>query len=99
MRALPKLFCATSLYTYKPLKEKYRQDASASRVTLRAQGSQESTPLPCSIDIGRAIYQSQAHQRVGGAGTAARSGDLLLGAGGVCPDHLPDGGCGDGGAC
>jgi uncharacterized OsmC-like protein len=68
----------------KPLKEKYRQDASASRITLRARGSQESTPLSCSIDIGRAIYQSQAHQGVGGAGTAACSGDLLLGTLAAC---------------
>lgn len=63
----------------KPLKEKYRQEPDAARVTLKAQGSQDST-LSCSIDIGRAVYQAQAHAGVGGAGTAACSGDLLLGA-------------------
>ena len=62
----------------KPLKEKYRGDPNASRITLSAQGSQEATPMACSIDIGRAIYQAQAHSGVGGAGTAACSGDLLL---------------------
>src|SRR5437764_13570591 len=36
--------------------------------------------MACSVDIGRAIYQSEAHSGVGGPGTAACSGDLLLGA-------------------
>lgn len=68
----------------KPFKEKYRSDPTASRITLSAQGSQEATPMACSIDIGRAIYQAQAHSGVGGAGTAACSGDLLLGALAAC---------------
>ena len=41
-------------------------------------------PVGCSIDIGRAIYEAEAHQGVGGAGTAACSGDLLLGALAAC---------------
>ncbi len=68
----------------KPLKEKYRADPNTSRITLRAQGSQMATPMACSIDIGRAIYQAEAHSGVGGAGTAACSGDLLLGALAAC---------------
>src|SRR5512137_352045 len=68
----------------KPLKEKYRSDPSASRVTISARGNQTATPLSCSVDIGRAIYQAQAHKGVGGAGTAACSGDLLLGALAAC---------------
>jgi uncharacterized OsmC-like protein len=36
------------------------------------------------VDIGRAIYEAQAHAGVGGAGTAACSGDLLLGALAAC---------------
>src|SRR5215467_5702227 len=36
------------------------------------------------VDIGRAIYQAEAHRGVGGAGTAACSGDLLLGALAAC---------------
>ena len=68
----------------RPLKEKYRSDPSASQITLRAQGSQTSTPLACSVDIGRAIYQAEAHSGVGGAGAAACSGDLLLGALAAC---------------
>jgi uncharacterized OsmC-like protein len=40
--------------------------------------------MSCSVDIGRAIYAAQAHSGVGGAGTAACSGDLLLGALAAC---------------
>jgi uncharacterized OsmC-like protein len=36
------------------------------------------------VDLGRAIYEAQAHQGVGGAGTGACSGDLLLGALAAC---------------
>src|SRR5436189_4761463 len=68
----------------KPLKERYRADPAASRITLSARGSQADTATSCSIDIGRAIYAAQAHTGVGGAGTAACSGDLLLGALAAC---------------
>src|SRR5947209_13981184 len=68
----------------RPLKEKYRSDPNASRITIKAQGSQTTTPISCSVDIGRAIYQAEAHSGVGGAGTAACSGDLLLGALAAC---------------
>jgi uncharacterized OsmC-like protein len=68
----------------KPFKEKYRNDPSSALITLRAEGSQTATPMSCSVDIGRAIYQSEAHTGVGGGGTAACSGDLLLGALAAC---------------
>jgi len=68
----------------KPLKEQYRNDPSASRITLKAKGGPTETPIACSVAIGRAIYNAQAHAGVGGAGTAACSGDMLLGALGAC---------------
>jgi uncharacterized OsmC-like protein len=68
----------------KPLKEQYRRDPGSSRITLTAKGGETDTPLSCSVDIGRAIYDAQAHKGVGGAGTAACSGDLLLGALAAC---------------
>ena len=67
-----------------PLKEQYRRDPGSSRITLTAKGGETDTPLSCSVDIGRAIYDAQAHKGVGGAGTAACSGDLLLGALAAC---------------
>jgi uncharacterized OsmC-like protein len=36
------------------------------------------------VDIGRAIYEAEAHAGVGGTGAAACSGDLLLGALAAC---------------
>ena len=68
----------------KPLKEQYRADPSASRITLCAKGSQTDAPVACSVDIGRAIYHAEAHKGVGGAGAGACSGDLLLGALAAC---------------
>jgi len=68
----------------KPLKDRYRSDPASSRITLTARGSQVDAPIACSVDIGRAAYEAQAHAGVGGAGTAACSGDLLLGALAAC---------------
>ena len=68
----------------KPLKEQYRSDPNASRITLQAKGGQTDVPVSCSVDIGRAIYQAEAHKGVGGAGAGACSGDLLLGALAAC---------------
>jgi uncharacterized OsmC-like protein len=67
-----------------PLKESYREDPGGARITLRASGSQSDLPTACSIDIGRAVQEAQAHAGVGGAGTGACSGDLLLGALAAC---------------
>ncbi len=68
----------------RPLKERYRSEPGSSRITLRATGRQTGAPVACSVDIGRAIYQAEAHSGVGGAGGAACSGDLLLGALAAC---------------
>jgi len=68
----------------KTLKEKYRTDPNTSRITLSAKGGQTETPMACSVDLGRIIYNAEAHAGVGGAGTAACSGDLLLGALAAC---------------
>ena len=68
----------------KPLKDQYRTDPSASRITLRAKGGQTDVPVACSVDLGRAIYKAEAHKGVGGAGAGACSGDLLLGALAAC---------------
>jgi uncharacterized OsmC-like protein len=68
----------------RPLKERYRAEPGAAKITLRARGSQADAPIACSVDLGRAVYEAQAHSGVGGAGTAACSGDLLLGALAAC---------------
>jgi uncharacterized OsmC-like protein len=75
---------AEFLRMQKPLKERYRSEPGSSRITLRARGSQTDAPISCPVNIGRAVYEAQAHAGVGGAGTAACSGDLLLGALAAC---------------
>jgi uncharacterized OsmC-like protein len=68
----------------RPLKDRYRAEPDAAKITLRARGAQAEVPIACSVDLGRAVYEAQAHGGVGGAGTAACSGDLLLGALAAC---------------
>jgi uncharacterized OsmC-like protein len=68
----------------RPLKEHYRAEPSAARITLTARGSETASAVSCSVDIGRAVYAAQAHAGVGGSGTAPCSGDLLLGALAAC---------------
>ena len=67
-----------------PIKDRYRDEPAAARITLTARGSETDTPVGCNIDIGRAVYEAQAHEGVGGPGTGACSGDLLLGALAAC---------------
>lgn len=68
----------------KSLKERYRSDPNASQITIQAKGGQTDVPVACSVDIGRAVYRAEAHKGVGGDGTGACSGDLLLGALAAC---------------
>ena len=68
----------------KPLKEHYRREPASSRFTLTAHGRQKDTPIACSVDLGRAIYEAQAHSGAGGTGTGGCSGDLLLGGLAAC---------------
>ena len=68
----------------KPLKERYRSDPGSSRITLTAHGAPSDTPIACSVEVGQELIEAQAHTGVGGPGTAACSGDLLLGALAAC---------------
>jgi uncharacterized OsmC-like protein len=70
--------------TQEPLKDRYRGEPDAASITLTARGSEGDAPVGCSVDIGRAIQQAEAHVGVGGPGTGACSGDLLLGALAAC---------------
>jgi uncharacterized OsmC-like protein len=68
----------------KPLKERYRGEPDAARITLSARGSEAADAVSCSVDVGRAVQAAEAHAGVGGPGTGACSGDLLLGALAAC---------------
>lgn len=67
-----------------PLKEQYETDPGAAKISLRATGAEQEDARSCSVDIGRAVYEAQLHEGAGGPGTAACSGDLLLGALAAC---------------
>jgi hypothetical protein len=64
----------------KPLKQRYREQAAAAWITLTAAAREGDEPVACFLDVGRTISEAQAHAGTGGAGTAACSGDILLGA-------------------
>lgn len=70
--------------TQAPLKQRYRDDVETARITLKASASETDAPISCSVAAGQAINEAQAHTGVGGAGTAACSGDMLLGALAAC---------------
>jgi uncharacterized OsmC-like protein len=67
-----------------PIKDRYRADEDAARFTLTARGAEADDAMGCSVDLGRAIQAAEAHSGVGGPGTGACSGDLLLGALAAC---------------
>jgi uncharacterized OsmC-like protein len=68
----------------RPIKEGYREQPERARITLSATGSTGADATACSVDLGRLIQEAQAHEGVGGPGTSACSGDLLLGALAAC---------------
>jgi uncharacterized OsmC-like protein len=67
-----------------PLKDRYREEPDAARITLTATAGETDTPVACSVQAGQALQAAQAHVGVGGPGTGACSGDLLLGALAAC---------------
>jgi uncharacterized OsmC-like protein len=61
-----------------PLKERYREDAAAALLTLRAGGEVGGEGVSCSVETGRALVEAGLHPYSGGDGSLACSGDLLL---------------------
>jgi uncharacterized OsmC-like protein len=66
-----------------PLKQQYRDDATAALVTLRAQGSL-GEGITCSVQTGRALTEAGLHPATGGDGLSLCSGDMLLEALAAC---------------
>ena len=62
----------------RPLKERYREDPSSARLTLRADGELGSEGVACSVETGRALVEAGLHPASGGEGALACSGDMLL---------------------
>jgi uncharacterized OsmC-like protein len=60
-----------------PLKERYRSEPEAARVTLIADG-ELGGGVSCSVTTGRALAQAGLHPATGGDGSLLCSGDMLL---------------------
>lgn len=60
-----------------PLKERYRGEPTAARVTLRAEGK-VSDGFTCKITTGKGLVEAGLHPAAGGDGVDACSGDMLL---------------------
>ena len=66
-----------------PLKERYRADPEAARITLSATGVL-GEGVSCSLETGRAIAEAGLHPATGGDGMQLCSGDMLLEALAAC---------------
>jgi len=61
-----------------PIKEKYKSDAKAAFITLKAKGSLDDTSIACKVETGRALAVAGLHPATGGSGMELCSGDMLL---------------------
>ena len=61
-----------------PLKERYKSDAAAALITLRAEGTLDSDKIACKIETGQALKMAGLHPAGGGTGAELCSGDMLL---------------------
>ena len=61
-----------------PLKDRYRAEPEAARVTLKARGELDSAAIACKVETGRALAAAGLHPATGGSGLELCSGDMLL---------------------
>ncbi|MBL8798820.1 MAG: OsmC family protein [Planctomycetia bacterium] len=61
-----------------PIKERYRNDPAAAKLTLKAEGQVGAEGLTCKVATGKALVEAGLHPATGGDGLSACSGDMLL---------------------
>ena len=61
-----------------PLKDNYKREPEAARITLRAKGTLDDQHIACKVETGRALVEAGLHPATGGDGLTACSGDMLL---------------------
>ena len=61
-----------------PIKDKYKTDAKAAFITLRAKGAIDEANIACKVETGRALAVAGLHPATGGSGLELCSGDMLL---------------------
>ena len=61
-----------------PIKERYKADATAGLITLKANGTLDDAAIACKVETGRALAVAGLHPATGGSGLEFCSGDMLL---------------------
>jgi uncharacterized OsmC-like protein len=61
-----------------PIKERYKSDAKAGLITLKAKGALDEANIACKVETGRALAIAGLHPATGGSGLELCSGDMLL---------------------
>jgi uncharacterized OsmC-like protein len=61
-----------------PIKDKYKTDAEAALITLKAKGTLDDQNIACKVETGRALAVAGLHPATGGSGMELCSGDMLL---------------------
>jgi uncharacterized OsmC-like protein len=61
-----------------PIKERYKADAKAGLITLKAKGALDDTNIACKVETGRMLAVAGLHPATGGSGLELCSGDMLL---------------------
>jgi uncharacterized OsmC-like protein len=64
--------------TQAPIKDRYKLDAAAAMITLKARGTLDDTSIACKVETGRALAVAGLHPATGGSGLELCSGDMLL---------------------
>ena len=60
------------------IKERYKGDAKAAFITLKAKGTLDDAHIACKVETGRALAVAGLHPATGGSGLELCSGDMLL---------------------
>ena len=69
---------ATLRATQAPIKDRYKADAKAAYITLKANGTLDDAHIACKVETGRALAVAGLHPATGGSGLELCSGDMLL---------------------
>ncbi len=64
--------------TQEPIRKRYRNDARAAFLTLKAKGTADDSTVTCKVETGRGLAVAGIHPKAGGSGRELCSGDMLL---------------------
>jgi uncharacterized OsmC-like protein len=61
-----------------PIRARYKKDAKAAFLTLKAKGTADESTVTCKVETGRGLALAGVHPKGGGSGRELCSGDMLL---------------------